>query len=98
MFHRLAINGLDEASNQPFVYDKLILQCNGEIYNYKQLASIYNIQLNTHSDCEIILHLYKKYGIQCINWLDGVFTFVLFDEINGLIYVGHDPIGIVQVL
>ena len=33
-------------------------------------------------------------GIQCIHLLDGVFTFLLYDKKNGLIYVGHDPIGI----
>jgi asparagine synthase (glutamine-hydrolysing) len=94
VFHRLAINGLDEISNQPMTIDNITLLCNGEIYNYKQLAQEYNIQLQTNSDCEIILHLYSLMGIQCIELLDGVFTFLLFDGENGLVYVGHDPIGI----
>ena len=37
-FHRLAINGLDELSNQPFIDGDLVLTCNGEIYNYRELA------------------------------------------------------------
>lgn len=94
VFHRLAINGLDVKSNQPMRYNKITLLCNGEIYNYKELAKEYNINLNTNSDCEIILHLYNKLGIGCIQLLDGVFTFILYDELNGLIYIGHDPIGI----
>ncbi len=94
VFHRLAINGLDEISNQPIKIDNTIVICNGEIYNYKKLAKEYNICLQTNSDCEIIVHLYKLIGIECIKLLDGVFTFLLFDETNGLIYVGHDPIGI----
>ena len=36
-FHRLAINGLTEAGMQPFVKDGVVLMCNGEIYNYKEL-------------------------------------------------------------
>ena len=40
-FHRLAINGLNEQSNQPFFYKDIILICNGEIYNYKQLYKFY---------------------------------------------------------
>ena len=94
VFHRLAINGLDEKSDQPMRINDVVLLCNGEIYNYKQLAKEYKINLRTSSDCEIILHLYKHMGIQCIHLLDGVFTFLLYDKKNGLIYVGHDPIGI----
>ena len=94
VFHRLAINGLDSGSNQPIHIDDTIIICNGEIYNYKELAEEYHITLRTNSDCEIIPHLYNLMGIQCIKLLDGVFTFLLYDSNNGLVYVGHDPIGI----
>ena len=94
VFHRLAINGLDSISNQPMKIGDTIIICNGEIYNYKELAEEYNIALQTNSDCEIIPHLYNLLGIQCIKLLDGVFTFLLFDSNNGLVYIGHDPIGI----
>ena len=94
VFHRLAINGLDSESNQPIYIDDTIIICNGEIYNYKELAEEYHITLRTNSDCEIIPHLYNLMGIQCIKLLDGVFTFLLYDSNNGLVYVGHDPIGI----
>ena len=93
-FHRLAINGLNKKSNQPLTLDNITLMCNGEIYNYKELSLLYNINLNTDSDCEIILHLYKLVGIQLIDLLDGVFSFILFDKNEGLVYIGHDPIGI----
>ena len=94
VFHRLAINGLDEKSDQPMKFKNITLLCNGEIYNHKELAKQYGIDLMTNSDCEIIIHLYHIMGIQCIQYLDGVFTFMLFDQTNGLFYVGHDPIGI----
>ena len=63
-FHRLAINGLNTKSNQPFEINNCVLICNGEIYNFAQLAMDNNITLETDSDCEIILHLYKLYGME----------------------------------
>ena len=92
-FHRLAINGMDFTSNQPLFLDDMILICNGEIYNHKQLAASSGIKLNTNSDCEIILHLYKKFGIKnTLPLLDGVFSFVLYH--NNTVIVARDPIGV----
>ena len=77
-FHRLAINGLNDESNQPLIIDNIVLICNGEIYNYKQLYKYMGIEPKTGSDCEVIIHLYIKYGIeQTLNMLDGVYAFVL---------------------
>lgn len=100
-FHRLAINGLNETSNQPLVYNDIVLICNGEIYNYKQLYEYMNVEPTTNSDCEVIIHLYLKYGIdQTLTMLDGVFAFLLFDNRHlddssvNRIYVARDPFGI----
>jgi asparagine synthase (glutamine-hydrolysing) len=97
-FHRLAINGLNVQSNQPIVHNKIVLICNGEIYNYKQLfASIHTTPI-TQSDCEIIIHLYLKYGIeQTLIMLDGVFAFVLLDNRTAnetVVHVARDPFGV----
>jgi asparagine synthase (glutamine-hydrolysing) len=98
-FHRLAINGLNNASNQPLIQDDIFLICNGEIYNYKELYSLMNIQPKTQSDCEVIIHLYKKYGIEhTLQLLDGVFSFILLDqrlcENEAKLYVARDPYGV----
>lgn len=94
-FHRLAINGLDNGSNQPLEFNKCQLICNGEIYNYKELYEKLGITSQSNSDCEIILHLYYKFGIEiALQMLDGVFAFILFDETNGKIFVGRDPYGV----
>ncbi len=94
-FHRLAINGLNEKSNQPFHIKNCILICNGEIYNYKELYSELNIKGETDSDCEIIIHLYRKFGIEhTLTLLDGVFAFILFDKESKRIYVARDPLGV----
>ena len=99
-FHRLAINGLNDTSNQPLVIDNIVLICNGEIYNYKKLYQLMNVIPVTQSDCEVIIHLYKKYGIeQTLTMLDGVFSFILLDNrINDTIcnnvYIARDPYGV----
>ena len=88
-FHRLAINGYkDSASNQPFDINNIILICNGEIYNWEELYQIIDVEPNTKSDCEIIIHLYIRFGIeQTLNMLDGVFAFILLDKRNDSIYI-----------
>ena len=92
-FHRLAINGLNNESNQPLNFESCSLICNGEIYNYKQLYKMMNITPTTDSDCEVIIHLYLKYGIhQTLRMLDGVFAFVLFTP--DTIFVARDPYGV----
>jgi asparagine synthase (glutamine-hydrolysing) len=93
-FHRLAINGLDEISNQPFESDDLSLICNGEIYNHKQLMKQFNIKPNTNSDCEVIMHAYRLIGHQCFNLLDGVYSCILFDKLNGQLIVSRDYHGV----
>jgi asparagine synthase (glutamine-hydrolysing) len=98
-FHRLAINGLNDLSNQPIIIDDVALICNGEIYNYKELYALMDMTPATQSDCEVIIHLYKRYGMkQTLQMLDGVFAFVLCDaNINeplSKIYVARDPYGV----
>ena len=94
-FHRLAINGLDSNSNQPLVVDGVYLICNGEIYNYKELYSQLNATPTTNSDCEAIIHLYLKYGIEyTLQNLDGVFSFVLYDSNKNRGYIARDPYGV----
>ena len=100
-FHRLAINGLNDDSNQPIIYNNITLICNGEIYNYEKLYKYMNVIPITNSDCEVIIHLYLKYGIeQTLTMLDGVFAFILYDNritkenTSNKVYVARDPIGV----
>ncbi len=100
-YHRLSVNGIETRTHQPIVFENYKLICNGEIYNYKELYKYLDIfpKSTTTADCEIIIHLYKKYGIEhTLQILDGDFAFVLFEydsknNINKLI-VGRDPYGV----
>lgn len=94
-FNRLSINGINKGSDQPFEILNCILICNGEIYNYRELYNIVETKPTTESDCEIIIHLYRKYGIEhSVRFLNGCFAFVLYDTTNGNVYVCRDRFGI----
>ena len=78
---------------------KLILTVNGEIYNHRelrgQLKDEYEFQ--TGSDCEVILALYRKYGVGCVEKLSGIFGFALYDEANDCYLIARDPIGVIPL-
>ena len=96
-FHRLSINDLSVNGNQPFIIenetDKYVLICNGEIYNYKSIINSHKYTLQSSSDCEVIIHMFKDYGFKkTIEQLDGVFSCILVH--NDIMYVARDPIGV----
>jgi len=94
-FNRLSINDLSSNGNQPFNFNDIIMVCNGEIFNHQELERKYNIKVQSKSDCEIIIHLYKKIGIkQTINQLDGEFAFVLYDTKKRILYAARDKYGV----
>ena len=96
-FHRLSINGTDAAADQPFHLKNCRLICNGEIYNFRALIQEFELEseYKSGSDCEIIIHLYRKIGFhETVRHLDGVFGFVLHDYESGMTYVARDPVGV----
>ena len=95
-FTRLAINGLTEAGHQPLVRDDIVVICNGEIYNYTELANTWNIPLpEGASDCEILPTLFSKLEpTEACRSLDGVFALVVLDIKKQTITVARDPYGV----
>ena len=97
-FHRLAIIDTSTLANQPLAHPEdsnLSLVCNGEIYNYKELIQEHELEVKSGSDCEVILHLYKIYGIsETVKMLDGVFAFVLYDAAEDIVFCARDPFGV----
>ena len=100
-FTRLAINGLTPAGHQPFTFagphGPLHVVCNGEIYNYKELAERHGIRLaEGTSDCAIIPALFANglTATELVRALDGVFAFVVVDEAAGTVLVARDPYGV----
>ena len=96
-FHRLAINGLTPAGDQPFSLMGCDLICNGEIYNHRALVYKHGLACISGSDCEVIIHLYRSFnGDMCatLRELDGVFSLVLIDRERDLVHIARDPFGV----
>ena len=93
---RLKIQDLEDASNQPFMcpQNRYCLIFNGEIYNFKELAKEYKLGTKTHSDTEVLLLLYIKFKQKCLDLLNGMFAFVIFDSLTGEIFAARDRLGI----
>ena len=89
------------SGKQPlFSADKnLVLAANGEIYNHQDLRTQCNDQyeFQTQSDCEVILALYKKHGVNFIDKLNGIFAFALYDVANDSYLIARDHMGIIPL-
>lgn len=76
-----------------------VLAVNGEIYNHRQLreelSDVYDFQ--TGSDCEVILALYRTYGIHFLEKLNGIFAFALYDVEQDAFLIARDPIGVIPL-
>ncbi len=72
-----------------------VLVANGEIYNNPQLRlDMGNYRFKTHSDCEPILALWEKYGMDTPKHLRGMFAFALYEPREEALYLSRDPFGI----
>ena len=90
-----------ESGGQPlFSPDKKqVLAVNGEIYNHQEIRRLYagQYEFQTGSDCEVILALYRKKGINFLEDLSGIFAFVLYDEEKDAFLIARDPIGVIPL-
>lgn len=97
---RLAIVDPTSGKQPLFSEDrKLILAANGEIYNHmelrKQFEGSYNFQ--THSDCEVILALYKEKGASFLDEMNGIFGFAIYDADKDEYFIARDHMGIIPL-
>lgn len=95
-FERLAIMGLTPEGMQPFTCKDNAVVCNGEIYGFrklkKELEAEYTFQ--SDSDCEILLPLYEKYGLEMFRMLDAEYACIIYDAKRNSLVAARDPIGI----
>lgn len=96
---RLSILDLSEQARQPMTQNngEIFLTYNGEVYNYKELQKelgLNNSDLITHSDTEIVLHAYQKWGTASFVKLRGIFSFAIADLKKGLVFLVRDHLGV----
>lgn len=89
--NRLSIVDLSENASQPMVRDDIILSFNGEIYNFQELKKVLDVPFQTHSDTEVILAAYQKWGVDFVDHLEGMFAIALYDR--GRLYLFRDRLG-----
>ncbi len=90
---RLAINGI-ETGHQPFMHDGVVLFVNGEIYNHQSLRDqMGDYPFRSRSDCEIILPLYLKYGMDFVHHIQGMFAIAIYDQRIGKLFLVRDRLG-----
>jgi len=95
---RLSIIDLSEAGNQPMssTDSSIVIAFNGEIYNFLELREELEQQghtFNTHTDTEVILALYQQHGKACLEKLNGMFAFALWDKQQQQLFLARDRIG-----
>lgn len=96
-FQRLAIMGLEESGMQPFSFRGNYVVCNGELYGFrkeKEALEKEGYSFVSDSDCEIILPMYEKYGLDMFGKLDAEFAMVIYDKKRQDLVAARDPIGI----
>ncbi len=98
---RLSIIDLDGGSQPIYNADKTITAvCNGEIYNYRELRRQLELRghaFRSHSDTEVIPHLYGEYGSAFVEHLDGMFAIALWDSRERKLLLVRDRLGIKPV-
>ncbi len=97
---RLSIVDVNTGSQPLYNKDKtLVLAVNGEIYNHQEIRNQYKdrYEFQTGSDCEVILALYQEKGVDCLDELQGMFAFILYDMTKNTYFIGRDHIGIIPL-
>ena len=96
---RLAILDFSQNGHQPMSINdqRYWITFNGEIYNFLELRKQLEKEGETffsHTDTEVILKLYAKYGERCVDFLRGMFAFAIWDDRQQVCFMARDPLGI----
>ncbi len=96
---RLSILDLSSDGHQPMHYlnEKYTITYNGEVYNYlemKKELSSYGYTFKSHTDTEVILASYDKWGQECVSHFNGMWAFAIYDREKNIIFCSRDRFGI----
>lgn len=95
---RLSVIDISSLGNQPMLdsSSRYIIAFNGEVYNYKELKKKYlnDFHLKSSSDTEVVLELYKIFKSKILDLLNGMFAFVIYDQLENELFIVRDHLGI----
>ncbi|WP_201523459.1 asparagine synthase (glutamine-hydrolyzing) [Aliarcobacter butzleri] len=95
---RLSILDLSSYGHQPMYYlDKYTITYNGEVYNYLEIKEELlkdGYEFHSHTDTEVILASYDKWGENCVNKFNGMWAFAIYDKEKGIIFCSRDRFGV----
>lgn len=96
---RLAIIDLTDAASQPMTSadGRYVLTYNGEIYNYRDLRHELAASGETFvsdSDTEVLLRLFARHGLDCVDRLHGIFAFAIWDRATRRLHLARDHLGV----
>lgn len=95
---RLSIQDLSPLGHQPMCYrDRYWIVYNGEIYNHIELrAELEKLGhlFVSHSDTEVLLAAYEQWGVECLQRLNGMWSFVLYDSQTKSVFIARDRFGV----
>lgn len=95
---RLSIIDINKGQQPQFSPDgRYAIVYNGEIYNYQDIQRALKEQgavFQSNSDTEVVLHLYERLGIDCLQYLRGMFALAILDTVEGILFVARDRMGI----
>jgi len=94
---RLAVIDTSAAGAQPMTRDGVTLVYNGELYNFQEKRDFLEAEGYSfigHSDAEILLALYLRYGENCVQQLQGMYAFAVWDSHEQKLFCARDPLGI----
>ncbi|MGB1375870.1 MAG: asparagine synthase-related protein, partial [Rhodothermales bacterium] len=96
---RLAIVDLLHGAQPLYSPDqRYVLAVNGEIYNHRELRKEFpDYTFQTDSDCEVIIPLLDRDGIDGLKRLNGIYAFVLWDSLKNRFLVARDPVGVIPL-
>lgn len=95
--NRLSIIDLTDGAKQPMsLSERFVITFNGEIYNYIELKKKLiqaGINFKSNSDTEVLLNMYAQYGEDCLDQIDGMFAFAIWDKIKLELFCARDRFG-----
>ncbi len=97
--NKLSILDFSDRSNQPVKTPISIVSFNGEIYNYKDVANKFGLNLNDmHSDAFVIAHVYNMIGIDVLKEIHGDFAIAIYDMELKRLFLARDRLGVKQIV